>query len=323
MLRTIPKWSKWKVDSDNSKSNTSNPRSSSQTETGAEKSAPVSPVNLLEELKPEVNVETSNLIKKIPSKVVKNSRVKQVDVEELDDNEYESKGHLRRGWSLSEKREGNLDKAPRSFDYESLRNRKLGSNLSLMFSKIAEERMGDKTQGSDKWDIEKIMFRRISKKVITDCKYSREKKRLVLMLDSSPSCSRMAKTYSKIATESANFDDIEIYDAPNGYVHSVYDSRIKKFRALERDELDYTYLWNGFQNRTIIYFGDSDATRSIQSSYKHNDLHWFYQRSYHEEYTYEQNQSYLNGISKRYNHQVKIYECCNVSQLIQAVRDMR
>ena len=97
MLRTIPKWSKWKVDSDNSKSNTSNPRSSSQTETGAEKSAPVSPVNLLEELKPEVNVETSNLIKKIPSKVVKNSRVKQVDVEELDDNEYESKGHLRRG----------------------------------------------------------------------------------------------------------------------------------------------------------------------------------------------------------------------------------
>ena len=113
-----------------------------------------------------------------------------------------------------------------------------------MFSKIAEERMGDKIQGSDKWDIEKIMFRRISKKVITDCKYSREKKRLVLMLDSSPSCSRMAKTYSKIATESANFDDIEIYDAPNGYVHSVYDARTKKFRALERDELDYTYLWN-------------------------------------------------------------------------------
>ena len=57
------------------------------------------------------------------------------------------------------------------------------------------------------------------------------------MLDTSPSCKRVASFYGLIAQLAAKYDDIEMYDAPNGYAHSIYDKRIKKFRELNTDEI--------------------------------------------------------------------------------------
>ena len=66
-----------------------------------------------------------------------------------------------RDWKL------NPNPVSSEFTLRGLRNRKLASNLALLFSKVAEECIGDKIAGRHKWDVEKIMFRRISKKLIT------------------------------------------------------------------------------------------------------------------------------------------------------------
>ena len=327
MLKTSPTWMKWRNTGNIS---TCSSRVDAQTGEGVGVEPAPDPDVLVNSIaRKKISVDNGDVIKsglyhtQRQKKVLikSNSRVKNTETRLLELNEDEAKSHINHGWNL-DGYNVNTNRTQSSFDYETLRNRKLSSTLSLLFSKIAEERMGDKVEGADKWDIEKIMFRRISKKVITDCKYAREKKHLVLMLDSSPSCRRMAKTYSAIATESANFDDVEIYDAPNGYAHSIYDPRTKEFRILEREELDYTYYWNGFENRTIIYFGDNDATRIIDKAYKHNEIHWFYQYSYG---CASMSDKILHTDSLRDNWSGKLHVhlCNNIEQLMRSVRDMR
>ena len=329
MLKTSPTWMKWRNTGNIS---TCSSRVDAQTGEGVGVEPAPDPDVLVNSIaRKKIFDEDGNVLKsgkhhtKRQKKILikSNSRIKNTETRLLELNEDEAKSHISHGWNLGHGRYNvNTNRTQSSFDYETLRNRKLSSTLSLLFSKIAEERMGDKVEGADKWDIEKIMFRRISKKVITDCKYAREKKHLVLMLDSSPSCRSMARTYSAIATESANFDDVEIYDAPNGYAHSIYDPRTKEFRRLEREELDYTYYWNGFENRTIIYFGDNDATRIIDKAYKHNEIHWFYQYSYG---CASMSDKILHTDSLRDNWSGKLHVhlCNNIEQLMRSVRDMR
>jgi len=250
--------------------------------------------------------------------IVRTKRMKDEHEDALENNRCNSKRHFRtNSWRL------NPDRERSAFSYETLRNRKLSSTLALLFSKIAEERMGDKVIGEDKWDIEDIMFRRISKKLVTNCKYSREKQRLVLMLDSSPSCIDMANTYSEIATEAAMFDDLEIYDAPNGYAHSIYNASRKEFRILTDEELDATYHWNCFEDRTIIYFGDQDAHSSIKRAYKYNEIHWFYQAYGYGLRGYKRQLSDTEYLRNDWKDKLSIHMCNDTDQLIKSVRRMK
>lgn len=321
MLKTKPTWMDWKNKGGTNVS-TGSSRVDAQNGEGADVMSAPDPELLLKTLVGGGGFDagTQRNPVRIPSSNVNNiiKDMSQDAIEYIIDDAM----HYADVWYLGKGRhKQNLNNISKSFDYEYLRNRKLSSTLSLLFGKIAEERMGDRTEGSDKWDIEKIMFRRISKKVITDCKYAREKQRLVLMLDSSPSCSSMANVYSQIATESANFDDLEIYDAPNGYAHSIYNPREGKFVKLSVEEIEYTALWGGFNGRTIIYFGDTDATRSIRASWSHNDIHWFY-RSY-EDYDLKCQKLDTQSIRRKWSDKVTVYMCNDIPQLMQAVRDMR
>jgi len=263
------------------------------------------------------NIDFSDKMKNLA--IVRTKRMKDESDYELEGNRRSGKNHFNANrWRLNPNPERS------AFSYETLRNRKLSSTLALLFSKIAEERMGDKVIGEDKWNLEEIMFRRISKKLITNCKYSREKQRLVLILDSSPSCEDMANTYSEVATEAAIFDDLEIYDAPNGYAHSIYNPSRKEFRILTNEELDATYHWNCFEDRTIIYFGDQDAVQSIKRAYKYNEVHWFYQ-SYggYEYFDYERQLNDTERIRKEWKDKVNVHMCNDTDQLIKSVRRMK
>ena len=322
MLKTKPSWMNWKNKGGTNVS-TGSSRVDTQNGEGADVMSAPDPELLLKTLVSSDGFDTDiqrNTIR-IPNRNVNNA-IKNMSKESISYIIGDTK-HYADSWYLGSGRyKQNLHSVDNSFDYEYLRNRKLSSTLSLLFGKIAEERMGDSTEGLDKWDIDKIMFRRISKKVITDCKYAREKQRLVLMLDSSPSCSSMANVYSQIATESANFDDLEIYDAPNGFAHSIYNPREGKFVRLSDEEIEYTVLWGGFNGRTIIYFGDTDAVRSIRSSWSYNDIHWWY-RSPYEDHELKSQKLDTQRIRRQWSDKVTVYMCNNISQLMQAVRDMR
>ena len=353
MLRTEPSWIKWIANNslDKNQNTQSNVSSSSASKKGgAEKSAPSFEElekkfnqneqkyndflkDLVAELKERKNIKTEekskelNVVKNLKiSKKISNKISNKLNITEkqIQWNREEVKLMIRDGWKLKNEDRNyntNLGRINSDYKYKKLKNRKLGSSLSLLFNKIAEERMGDKTVGNDKWDIDKVMFRRISKKVITDCKYSREKLKLVLMLDSSPSCKKMADVYSSIATESAKYDDIEMYDAPNGYAHSIYDKRIKKFRELNTDEIDYTLWWGGFNNRVIIYFGDNDGQRHINRSYKYNEVHWFFRENKH---TSQANRDVTwRNLNDQYKNKVTLHKCSDVNQLLNSVRNIK
>lgn len=208
------------------------------------------------------------------------------------------------------------------FSFKSLNNRYLSANLALLFSKIAEERTGDKIAGRKKWDIKKIMFRRISKKLITQCKYSRDKEKIIILLDSSPSCSKMADLYSKISTEACRYEHVELYDAPNGFIHSVYSISERKYIPLTDEELDNVYHWLGFDGRTIIYFGDEDGTSSLQAAYKQNEIHWFYQNPSRYR-TRKQLKATMDRLRKEWNGKVKLYQCNTVNEIIKAVKEIK
>tara|TARA_R110002110_G_scaffold72889_5_gene193780 strand:- start:1160 stop:2218 length:1059 start_codon:yes stop_codon:yes gene_type:complete len=352
MIKTKPSWMNWNYGShlDNNQNTQRNASSgSASNEKGAEKSAPFSKENvnsttnnkkwndfindLTNELKQRKHIKAKdksselNVVKNIKTykKISKKISSKAgITDRHIKANRIEVKLMKQDRWKLEEEDKNyatNLKRINSDYTYKKLKNRKLGSSLSLIFNKVAEERMGDKTVGNDKWDIDKIMFRRISKKVITDCKYSREKLKLVLMLDSSPSCKKMADVYSSIATESAKYDDIEMYDAPNGYAHSIYDKRIKKFRELNTDEIDSMLWWSKFNNRVIIYFGDRDGTIHINKSYKYNELHWFYKESEHNSQRYRDN--VWKQLKDRYKNKVTMHRCNNVNELLNAARSIK
>ena len=333
MRSAIPKWTRWKL---SEKINTGSSRVDTQNGKEADVKSAFNPSSIEEKLlqtmqniqnvaKDKKTITSNNRVRstsKVPIK--SNNKTNSAIVREASDEqkdgyfEYCKKNNEQRKWNLYSKNEY---KTESSFDYSTLRNRKLSYNLALLFSKLAEERSGERVIGEDNWDIKSIMFRSVTKKLINDCKYSKEKQRLVLMLDSSPSCEKMARMYSQIATESAKFDDVEIYDAPNGYAHSIYDPLIKEFRKLTKDEAVATWYWGCFTNRTIIYFGDNDAVRSLRESYKYNDIHWFYQAYRHS--SQEESMREIEFLRTEWDGKLTVHMCNNVDELIQSAKDMR
>lgn len=262
------------------------------------------------------NVGSSKNIN-VPISAKKTESLQAISKQRLRNNRSYAKENLsNRSWKV------NTQRVESQFSFNSLNNRKLSSNLALLFSKIAEERTGDKIAGRKKWDVNKVMFRRISKKLITQCKYSRDKEKIIILLDSSPSCSKMASLYSEISTEACRYEHVELYDAPNGHIHSVYSTSERKYVPLTDEELDNVYHWLGFEGRTIIYFGDEDGTSSLESSYGQNEIHWFFQgnRSY---YTRRETEATMKRLHKQWDGKVKLYKCNTVNEIIKAVKEIK
>ena len=163
------------------------------------------------------------------------------------------------------------------FSLQGAKNRRLSIELSRVISKLAEEHIGTNIEGEDFWDCDRLAMRQITKESIFNCRMSREKHNIIMMLDSSPSCSNYANFYSDIITQCVKYGDIELYDAPNARLVNFYDSRKKSFIEFltEEDILNNVHRWSLFKNRTIIFFGDLDGLRVIMNSTLHNKIYYF------------------------------------------------
>ena len=163
------------------------------------------------------------------------------------------------------------------FSLNGAKNRRLSVELSRVISKLAEEHIGANTEGEDFWDCDRLAMRQITKESIFNCRMSREKHNIIMMLDSSPSCSNYANFYSDIVTQCVKYGDIELYDAPNARLANFYDSRKKSFVEFltEEDILNNVHRWSLFNNRTIIFFGDLDGLRVVMNSTLHNKIYYF------------------------------------------------
>ena len=163
------------------------------------------------------------------------------------------------------------------FDLDITGNRRMATDFARIISKIAEDNSGQLVDGNDLWDMNKLIYRCIDNRNIIDCKSSRELESVVLILDSSPSCSRFAKLYSELAVVATKFSDVDMYNAPNARITHRYNSKKREFvvcMTLE-DILNGVHKWKYFKNRVIMFFGDFDGIRVVLDNTFNNKVYYF------------------------------------------------
>ena len=192
-----------------------------------------------------------------------------------------------------------------------LQKRRLANALGTIVSKIAEDRAGEPTIGDDEWNVDELLYRTITRRSINSCKQSRERERIILILDTSPSCAEESRFYMDIAKSSVNLNDLEMYDAPNGHIVKEYNALDRKFIPIGKDKSTIFSKWEMFVNRTIIFFGDYDGRRIINEASKHNNIYWFNPVYTEHDYYHED----FVG-----NH---IYKCKNEKDFMRLVRKIR
>lgn len=231
----------------------------------------------------------------------------------------------------------NRNRAPDAYrlnlDYE---DENLAYDFSLMVDKLVADLTSEQIQGEDHWDEVSLMERTLDKRPLRSCKYSLKKEKIVLILDTSPSCSGYSALYSKFANAALQRDDIEIFKAPNGMIErvitmkngvwdefDVYDHgsdvnpyMIRRKRGVNYSHYDDEYMsWN-FDDRTIIFFGDTDGTTEVLNSALYNNVYWFIAA---DEY---RGTDYLGALKKKLRGG-KMYPCTSGPQFVKNAKHIR
>ena len=150
--------------------------------------------------------------------------------------------------------------------YYKSRNKRYGTAFANLIAKLAEDNSGSDVDGDEFWDEQLLTERTVTRYNINKCKKDKIKERIVLMLDTSPSCRQVADFYGLIANIAESYDDIEVYDVPNGRIVHKYSRRYKRFVPawnLE-DITNGAHEWKYMKNRTVLMFSDSDCTGVVE-----------------------------------------------------------
>ncbi len=160
--------------------------------------------------------------------------------------------------------------APKAFGLEGRYMRGLAARFARMVSKVAEDSADMPSQGDEEWDLVELRQRRFTGRLIGQCRMTREKRKVAVVLDTSPSCEHQARLFAAIARVAEELGDCELYDAPNFAIHAVrLRTTWETLREAERE-------WN-FQGRVVLAFGDFDGIQRISqaSSIRGNKIYWF------------------------------------------------
>jgi hypothetical protein len=163
-------------------------------------------------------------------------------------------------------------------------DKRLATEFARLIGKIAEDLTGEPEPGDEYWDIDRLLNRRLSKESILNCKMTRERESIIMILDSSPSCREQAIFYSELASIATVHGDVELYNAPNARLVEMYNARKKKFVPFltPYDLMDRVHKWSLFRNRVILFFGDDDGEQIVLNATEDNDVYWFDWHKYEE-----------------------------------------
>ena len=147
--------------------------------------------------------------------------------------------------------------------------RKTATMFAILVSKVAEDMSYQRKPGDEFWDPRKIMRRQIDNRPLRHCKMDYTKRRLALLVDTSPSCRDEAVFYSKIASGAMLRDDIDIFLCPNGRIDARFDPEPMRFVD---DDRGADWALDG---RTVLYFTDWDGADEIVTHSRACNLYWF------------------------------------------------
>ena len=168
------------------------------------------------------------------------------------------------------------------FELDTSSDKRLATEFARLMGKIAEDLTGEPEPGDEYWDIDRLLNRRLSKESILNCKMTRERESIIMILDSSPSCQEQAVFYSELASIATVHGDVELYNAPNARLVEMYNARKKKFFPFltPYDLMDGVHKWSLFRNRVILFFGDNDGEEIVLHATENNDVYWFDWQNY-------------------------------------------
>ena len=146
---------------------------------------------------------------------------------------------------------------------------RIASMFARLVSKVAEDMSYQQVPGDEFWDPRKIMRRQIDRRPLQHCKMDYTKRRLALLVDTSPSCRDEAVFYSKVATGALLRDDIDIFLCPNGRIDAQFDPGPMRFVSDDRGS-----AWD-LEGRVVLYFTDWDGTDEIVEHSRNCTLYWF------------------------------------------------
>ena len=164
----------------------------------------------------------------------------------------------------------NVLMAPQAFSLDGRYLRGLASDFARMVSKVAEDSADLPVPGDDEWDYVALTQRRFTGRNIHQCRQTREKRKVAVVLDSSPSCAHQANLFAAVATVAEALGDCDLYDAPNFTIHAVKSGW--EWERIPNPEQG----WD-FKRRVVLAFGDFDGLDSIceASALRGNRIYWF------------------------------------------------
>lgn len=205
----------------------------------------------------------------------------------------------------------NRNLAPQAFSLEGKYLRTLAARFARMISKVAEDSADMPTPGDDEWDLEELRLRRFTGRHVSQCRMTREKRQVAVVLDTSPSCEHQARLFGAVAQVAEALGDCELYDAPNFAITArKLGAEWEHLPELERE-------WH-FRNRVVLAFGDFDGLDRIceASRRRGNKIYWF---------CCEERPSVLESSRDYFvrNYRGFYYPAANLSRLMHALRRVR
>ncbi|MCH8886315.1 MAG: hypothetical protein IIC13_06975 [SAR324 cluster bacterium] len=160
--------------------------------------------------------------------------------------------------------------APRAFGLEGHYLRNLATRFARMITKVAEDSADLPSQGDEEWDMPELLKRRFTGRLIHQCRMTREKRKVAIVLDTSPSCEHQARLFASVARIAEELGDCDLYEAPNFAIVARKSGDAWEQLASTEEE------W-AFKGRVVLAFGDFDGIERIceASAIRGNRIYWF------------------------------------------------
>lgn len=205
----------------------------------------------------------------------------------------------------------NLGLAPRAFGLEGHYLRNLAARFARMITKVAEDSADLPSQGDEEWDLPELLKRRFTGRLIHQCRMTREKRKVAIVLDTSPSCEHQARLFASVARIAEELGDCELYEAPNFAI--IARKSGNEWEQLESAEEEWA-----FKGRVVLAFGDFDGIERIceASAIRGNRIYWFCCEERPDVLEYQR-----ETFVKRYKG--KYFPATSLQQLLKAIARVR
>lgn len=258
--------------------------------------------------------DANSLVEQLGKQVQKNI---SNECEDYEEEQWESAS---KKLMYGRKKTGSRNAEDTTYIDKDIHTSRIKSAVTIMLSKLAEDSTGFDYEGDEFWDIDRLMQRRYTKAQLKHCKLDKDKETVAFLIDTSPSCEKMSRIYSKLVSAVVKRGDVTLIKAPNASLQYYYDRKTGdwvRYNFKHDSEDEEVSNWQTvLAGRKVIFFGDSDGDGIVSKSSRFCSIHHFFGEFYE---TLEDFMTFWTFNSYR----GKIYRCNDVGDFLQAISKIK